>query len=616
MLGYAEKILHVDLTHRKTTSRPVAEEFAKEYIGGTGFVARLLYDNIKPKVDPLGPDNVLVFATGSVCGSIVPCGCKFSVGAKSPLTGFIGESTSTSFWPHMLKMAGYDGLVIKGKADKPVYMFIDDDLVEFRSAETLWGKSPLETETLIREELKDPFVRVASIGLGGENAVLFSNIFNDRAPGQSARRTGMGAVMGSKKLKAIALRGTRSVKVAGLLELMEICHDFIVKRAQGPDTEKYRLIGTPGNVSVFQSMGVLPAMNFQQAQFEKADDISGERMLEEYVFRIDACGGCPIACDHVTAVKQGPYADTVASVDYESLWAMGPNCGIGDFSAIIKAVSLCDFYGLDSISTGVTVAWAMECYEKGLLTKTDTSDLALNFGNHEALIRIIPMIARREGLGDLLAQGVRNASEKVGKGSERFAMHVKGLEMPGYDIRGLKTAAVGWAVAACGGCHTSSGAYDYDTGGIVDRFKAEKMRGHLAMESENFATMLDSLSVCRFIRKCFKDPYSEAAEFYGLTTGIKLTANDLKIAADRINNLKRAFNIREGWTRKDDHLPPRIMNDPIPNGPSKGMLVTEEELNIMLDDYYRARGWTKEGLIPKKKLDELGLEKEAKDIGV
>lgn len=612
MLGYAGKILYIDLTRKKTKKATIAEEFAKKYIGGVGFVTRLLYDNLEPKVDPLGSDNVLVFATGPVCGAFVPCGFKSTVGAKSPLTGFIGESTTTSFWSHRLKLAGYDSLVVTGKADKPTYLFIDDNTVEFRSGNSVWGKSSDETEKLIREELGDDNIKVASIGVGGENKVLFANIDNDRAPGQGARRTGMGAVMGSKNLKAIALRGTNSVNVANIFELVELCSDFNT-RAQGPCAEKYRLMGTPANVSAFQDIGILPTRNFQQAQFEDAKKVSGESMLEEYAVRIDACGSCPIACDHVCVVKEGSYAGATASIDYESLWSLGANCGISSLPAIIKAVSLCDEYGLDAISTGGTIAWAMECYEKGLLNSTDTGGPELKFGNEEACTQLIPRIARREGLGNLLAQGVKSASEKLGKGSEHFAMHIKGLEMPGYDIRGLKTAALGWAVTARGGCQARSGAYKFDIDGEVDRSKAEKNRGELVMQSENFETMLDSLSMCRFIRKCFKDPYIEAARFYELTTGIKMTPDDLKIAADRINNLKKAFNMREGWTRKDDSLPPRIMKDPIPDGPSKGAVVTEEELSVMLDGYYEARRWNKDGLISEKKLIELGCTRVAKN---
>jgi aldehyde:ferredoxin oxidoreductase len=614
MLGYAGKILNINLSDGKTNKEALSKELARQYIGGTGFATHLLYDNLKPGVDPLSPDNVLVYATGPVCGAFVPCGYKCTVAAKSPLTGFIGEATTTSFWPHRLKLAGYDCLVINGRAEEPTYLFIDDDTIEFRSAGQIWGKSPQQTEKLIREDLRDDAIKVASIGLAGEKKVLFANIQNDNAPGQAARRTGMGAVMGSKNLKAIAVRGTKSVEAANLSGLTELCED-LNNRAQGSCTEKYRLTGTCANVSSFQDLGILPTRNFQQSQFEFAEMVNGERLLEEYAVRIDACGGCPIACDHVCVVSDGAYAGTTASIDYESLWAMGANLGIKSISAVIKAVALCDEYGLDAISTGVCIGWAMEYNEKGLLDRSYTNDLDLKFGNETACIELINRIGQREGLGDLLAQGVKRASERLGKGGERFAMHIKGLEMPGYDIRGLKTAALGWAVAARGGCQDRSGAYEYDIDRAVDRFKAEKKQGKLAMQSEDFETLLDSLAMCRYIRKCFKDPYEEPARFYRLVTGIEITAGELRAAAARTNNLKKLFNIREGWTRKDDGLPPRILQDPIKDGPSKGALITEQDLDTMLDGYYEARGWDKDGLISKERLITLGLSKEAGELG-
>jgi len=611
MFGYTGKVLHLDMTTKKSRIEPVTEEFCRKYIGGVGFVARLLYDSTKPKIDPLSPDSVLIFATGPFGGTLVPVGNKHAVGGKSPLTGFIGDSLSSSFWSHELKKAGYDALIITGRADKYTYLFIDDDTVEFRNGEALRGKSCLDAEKLIREELEDRNIRVASIGIAGENLVRYANISNDR---RHAGRTGLGAVMGSKNLKAIALRGTKTVRVADLDELTRICLD-LYERAQGPPTEKYRVLGTPTNVLVFNRLACLPTRNFQQATFEGAEKVSGEYMLEHHVTKVSACASCPIACDHYSFVNEGPYAGAATSLDYESMFALGPNCGVDDSPAIIKALELCDYYGLDTISTGGVIGWAMECFEKGLLTVKDTGGIELTFGNHRALVQLIHKIASREGIGDLLAQGVKRASEKLGEGSELFAMHIKGLELPGYDIRGLKTAALGFAVAARGACHNRSGAYDYDIGGEVDRFRAEKGRGKLAMESEDSAAIFDSLMLCKFIRRCFKDFYDEAAELYEVVTGLEMKANQLREAGERIVNLKKAYNVREGWTCKDDRLPPRIMKDPIPDGVAKGSLVTPNELDLMLNDYYEARGWTEDGFPSKAKLIELELDDIAKEIG-
>jgi len=604
MFGYTGKILYVDLSRKKTKIQELSKEYCKKYIGGVGFSTRLLYDSIKPKTNPLDLGNVLVFATGPFAGTMFPTGNKHSVAAKSPLTGFIGDSLSGSFWTHELKKAGYDAVVIKGRAEKLSYLFIDDEIVQFRDAEAMKGKNIPETEELVKEEIGDETVRVSSIGLAGENQVLIANIANDR---RTAGRTGAGAVMGSKNLKAIAVRGTNTIYVADLDKLMEVCLE-LYEKAQGPATEKYRILGTPANVLALNRIASLPTRNWQQATFDGAEKVSGEYMLENHVTNIISCSSCPIACDHNCTVRNGPYAGATTSIDYESLYALGPNCGVDYFPAIIKACELCDSYGMDTISTGVIIGWAIECYERGLVTKRDTNGLDLRFGDHKAIMELLHMIARRDGIGDLLALGVKKASEKLGKGSENFAIHIKGLELPGYDIRGLKTAALGWAVAARGGCHNRSGAYDPDIGGEVDRFTADSTRGKIAVETEDFACVMDSLALCKFLRGCFDDFYAETSRLYTLVTGIDMTAEELRRTGERIINLKKAFNIREGWTRKDDSLPTRVMKDPIPDGIAKGSVVTEEELNLMLDSYYKARGWTKKGLLTKEKIRELELE--------
>lgn len=610
MFGYAGKILHVNLTTRKTNSVELKEEFCKKYIGGRGFATGLLYENSNPNVDPLSPENTMVLSTGPFAVTPMAIGDKFAVGAKSPLTGFIGESLGGSFWSRELKKAGWDTLIIRGRAEKPTYMFIDDDIVEFRDAKSLWGKSPWKVDDLIREELGDESIRVTSIGLAGENMVRFANITNDM---RTCGRTGMGAVMGSKNLKAIATRGTKTIFVANLDKLWEVALEFYQK-ARGPETEKYRVVGTPVNVLVLNRLGILPTKNWQQSTFEGVETVSGEHMLKYYVTNITACSSCPIACDHNVTVKEGLYAGTTTSIDYESMYALGPNCGIGAPDPLLKAIELCDVYGLDTISAGVVVGWAMECYEKGLITKEDTDGIDLRFGNPEAIIQILGKIARREGIGDLLAEGTKIASERLGKGSEHFAIHIKGLELPGYDIRSLKTAALGWAVSANGGDHNRSGAYDYDISGKVDRFKVDESRGKLAMESEDFAAVLDSMILCKFCRRLFKNFYADVAEIYTLITGIEMKAAKLRQAGERITNMKKVFNIREGWTRANDHLPPRVMKDPVSDGMAKGSLVTQEELDFLLDSYYKARGWSKDGNPTREKLVELGLEDRAKEL--
>jgi len=611
MFGYAGKILYVNLTRKKATIKPTQNKFCEMYIGGNGFAIRLLYDNTKPKIDPLSPENVLVFAVGPFAGTMVPTSGKYIVQAKSPLTNFMGESVSSGAWGPTFKRAGYDAMVITGRSEKPTYLFVDDDIIQFRDAKNLWGKESLQTSELIIEEIGDENVCTATIGPAGENLVKFANITNDRY--RQAGRTGMGAVMGSKNLKAVAVRGTKKVEVSNLEKLMDVCQD-LYEQCQGEGTRSYRVFGTPAMVLIMNHLAALPTRNWQQSSFELAEDISGEYIREHHVAKLIACSGCPIACDHVSTVESGPYKGATTSVEFETIYALGSNCGIGYFPAIIKASDLCDRLGIDTISTGVTIGWAMECFEKGILTKKDTDGIDLTFGNQEALIEVIKKIAYREGIGDLLAEGVKRASKKVGKGSEHFAMHNKGLELPGYDIRGLKASALGFNTSTRGGCHLRSSMYDFDTKGKVDRFKADKSLGKMVKEREDLWAVVESLILCKFVRGVLST-YDKFAELYTLVTGIKMTPDQLQKAGERIYNLEKAYNVREGWTKKDDYPPPRVMKDPIREGTAKGSLVTKREFELMLNAYFEARGWNSDGVPTKEKLTELGLDKVAKEIG-
>jgi len=363
-------------------------------------------------------------------------------------------------------------------------------------------------------------------------------------------------------------------------------------------------------------LGILPTRNFQEGEFEEAEKISGEYMKEHYTEKAVACAGCPIGCEQVVRVKEGPYAGARTSIDYESLFALGPNCGLDSMAGIIGAIERCDAYGIDTMSTGVTISWAMECFQRGILTKKDFDGLEPTWGNHEAVVEMVRRIAYREGIGDLLAEGTKRAAAKVGKGSEHFAMHVKGLEFAGYDVRGAQTFALGSAVGTRGPCHNRSLAYEADTHGEVDRLKAGKERGQIAKEKEDFAGLFDTVMLCKFIRGCFTDAWTEVAQLYTYATGIELTADELRVATERSWNLKKAFNIREGWTKKDDWLPARCLKDPLPSGSSKGCYVKAKDLRMMIKAYYETRGWTPEGLISKKKLIALGLDDIAEDIGV
>lgn len=607
MFGYAGRILRIDLSTGKTKISPLSVEYAKKYIGGIGLGMSLLLENSKPGIDPLSPENPLILTTGPFSGTMAPTGGNgHAFVAKSPLTNGVGEAKSHGFFGSELKRAGYDAVIFENKAEKPVYVWIDDDGVQLMDAKHLWGKSPKETEDAIKEELGDYYIRIASIGLAGERLARVAAIINDTT--RAAGRTGMGAVMGSKNLKAIAVRGTKDVPVAKPEEFMEFVK-MMHERMKGPATVKYRTLGTPLNVLVHNSLGALPTRNFTNAIFEGAEKVSGEYLNEHFVVKINGCSSCAMRCEHIAVVPEGPYKGTTTRVEYEPLWAFGPHCGIDKMDAILKAMDLCNYYGLDSLSTGNIVGFAMDCYEHGILTKEDADGLELEFGNAEVMVELVHKIGKREGIGDILAEGVKRAAEKIGKGAEKLANHIKGLEMTGYDIRGLKTAAIGYAVSFRGADHNRHGAYGLDLKGTVDRFKAEKGRGKLVIDLENLYTIIDSLIVCKFSRGTYYEGFKDLAKYYTLVTGIEMTPEELERTGERINNLGRLFNIREGFTRKDDHLPPKIMSTPVPDDTvSKGSYITQEELDLMLDDYYATRGWTKEGVPTLEKLKELGLE--------
>jgi aldehyde:ferredoxin oxidoreductase len=607
-LSYAGKILHVDLTPGKTTTEPLKEDLAKKYIGGIGLGMRLFLDNSKAGVNPFNPKNPIIFATGPLSGTMAPsAGNSYAVVSKSPLTEGIAESKAHGFFGSELKRAGYDAVIFTGKSEKLVYIWIDDDSIQLMDAEHLKGKSPQETEQIIREELGDFYIRVSAIGEAGEKLVRIASIINDEF--RAIGRTGMGAVMGSKNLKAVAVRGTNDVNVANLEEFTEFIR-MIHERMKGPATRKYRTLGTPENVLVLNALAALPTRNFTQVTFEGAEKVSGEYLNERYIKKIIGCATCGMRCDHIGVVPEGPYKGATARVEFECLWAVGPNCGVDRLDAIIEAIYQCDHYGMDGISAGVIVSFAMDCYENGIINKKDTEGLDLRFGNAEAMVDTIKLMGSRKGwLGDVLAEGSMRAAEKIGKGAVKYANHIKGLELPGYDLRTLKTAALGFSVSYRGACHLRSGAYSPDVKGKVDRFKIEKGRGKLVKSGEDLYDVVDSLILCKFSRGVFYEGLDEMAKYYTLATGIPMTTEELRQAGERINNLARLINIREGkGTREYDTLPPKIMSVPVPDeGIAKGAVVTQKEFDIGLDDYYEVRGWTKEGIPTVEKLKELGL---------
>ncbi len=608
MFAYAGKILRVDLTTGKVSTEPLSEEMAKSYIGGIGLGIRLLMDNSKPGTDPFDPGNPLIFATGPLSGTMGPtAGNGYAVVSKSPATGGVGEAKAHGFFGPDLKRAGYDAVLITGKADKLSYLWIDDDNVKIMNAEHMTGKSPYETDMQIREELEDYYIRVSAIGEAGEKLSRIACIINDEF--RAIGRTGMGAVMGSKNLKAVAVRGTKDVNVAdmeGFKEFVKMIHE----RMKGPATKKYKTLGTPENVLVLNSLAALATRNFSQATFEGAEKVSGEYLNEHYVKKIVGCATCGMRCDHIAVVPEGPYKGSTSRLEFECLWSMGPLCGVDRLDAIIEAMRIVNEYGMDGISIGVVVAFAMDCYENGVITKEQTDGIDLSFGNAEALIAIIHKIGKREGwLGNVLAEGVEKAAEIIGGDAPKYACHIKGLELPGYDLRTLKTAALGFSVSFRGACHLRNGAYSPDVKGKVNRFKIEKGRGKMIVPDGNIYNVIDSLIVCKFSRGTYYDGLKDLANYYTLATGIPMTPEELDKNGERIENLARLFNIREGkGTREYDTLPWKIKNAPVPDeGPAKGAVVSDEEFQVGLDDYYEARGWTMEGIPTVEKLNELNL---------
>ena len=603
MYGFHGRLLHVDLTTAKCSWRALDESRLRSCLGGTGLGASLLHEFAADLVEPLSPDNPLIFTSAPLVGTGLTTTAKYAVVTKSPLTGFIADSLSSSFFALELKRVGIDALVVTGRSAAPVYLFVHADKAELRGARQFWGKSASETESGIRDELEDGAIRVAAIGIAGENLVRFATIANE---GRQAGRGGVGAVMGSKNLKAVALRGNVPVAVADPAAVAAIAAT-LSQRSLGSLTAKYREIGTVANLAVFNALGTLPTRNFQGATFANADAVSGESLTENSFSRRHGCACCTIRCERLFKSLSG----AEQRLEYETLFALGPMCGIHEGEFVLQAARLCDHYGMDTISAGGTLAWAMECADKGLLPQA--AALGLRFGRGDALLSMLSMIAQRIDVGALLADGSRRAAAQTGGEAEYYAMHVKGLEMPGYEPRSLKTMALGLAVSPRGACHNRSGAYEADFSGEVDRLRGDAGRGALVRDAENFNGVLDSLIVCKFLRKCFDDFYRESAELLQQVTGWQYSAADLGRAGERIVTLKKLFNVAQGWQPHDDWLPPRLLSEALADGAAEGTRLTSDELRVMIDSYYRARGWEENGYVPRRKLQELNIIAPAKN---
>jgi aldehyde:ferredoxin oxidoreductase len=620
--GYVGKLLRVDLRSQKTEDEKLADEFSRKYIGGSGLASRMIYDEVKPETEPLDPDNRLVFMTGPFTGTIVPTSGRWCICTKSPLTGIWAESHIGGFWGPELKYAGYDGVIIQGRSDEPVYVWIHDGHAEIRSAKGLWGLDTTATQQAIKKELQDEETRVACIGQAGENLVSLASIISDYPLNRAAGRCGTGAVMGSKNLKAVAVRAKEIKKVTSSDEkrLTDFLKKIYITIRSNPTVQILASHGTNGQMEMFHEYGDTPVHNWRRGSWpEGVEKVCGQAVTKKMLLKQTACSRCLIACGRHVEIKEGAYAGTVCrGPEYETAGALGTLLLNDDIGIVTKAGQLCDEYGMDTISTGGTIAFAMECYERKLIGNNETDGIELSWGNGEAILATIKKMAQKDGrLGKLLSGGTRKAAEAVGMDSKDYAIHVKGLELPMHDPRAFQGMGLQYATSPRGACHNRGFVAAVEIGARIpeldigmqerlQRFTTEG-KGLVVAKMQNWHELQDSLIICKFTYL----PLTFLASIYTMVTGWKVTFDELLEAADRTFTLKRAFNIRMGVARKDDTLPRRILEEPTPDGGAAGKV---NRLPEMLDDYYKARGWNEEGIPTNEKLSSLGLDDVAKDL--
>lgn len=619
--GYMGRILEVDLTRKEIAKRPLEEDMAREYIGGRGFTSRILYEMVGPGVDPLGPENVFIFGLGPLVGTLAPAACRWSLAAKSPLTGILGDGCGGGFFGAELKRAGYDAVIIKGKAPEPVYLWIKDDEVTIRDARHLWGKDVYELERAIRCELLDPAVRIAAIGPGGENLVRYATILGDRARG--AGRCGMGAVMGSKNLKAVVARGTKPVRVEKPKDLLRNAREFkeaFFGGAKAGGYEWFVNYGTPGKAIHASQLGILATRNFQLGEFEGIEKIRAEALVDRFYVKRRSCFSCPIACNQYFIGDEDDLSKVYygTKVEFSATGHLGSMCANSDLNSILKINTLANKLGIDVISLGSTIAFAMECYEKGLITQEDTDGIDLRWGNTQAMLELAEKVGRREGFGDLLAEGSMRVARRIGPEAEDFVVHVKGMEPPDNDPRGLYGWGLGYAVASRGGDHMRAapgiefGTMPpekvealFGTAEAANRFSPVG-KGKVVKWFEEIRAIQDALGICKSSARGQTARPEAVVTLYNAVTGLDLDSESLMKIGERIVNLERLYNVREGIGRKDDTLPKRFLKETLPAGLAKGRTV---DLEPMLDEYYSERGWdVKTGIPTPEKLKELGLE--------
>lgn len=605
MYGWHLKILRVNLATKKVTQEDVDPKIARDYLGGRGWAIHYLYKEMDPMADALSPENVLIFATGPLTATPAPTGNRYMVVTKSPLTGALAHSNSGGEFPTWMKRTGFDMFIFEGKAAEPVYVYVNEDQVEVRSAAHVWGKEVPETTDMLKAETH-PEARVACIGPAGENLALMAAIMNDK--NRAAARSGVGAVMGSKNLKAVVAMGNKNPPLHNPEGMREL--SVTTSKEVGVDIKKgsnLRIYGTAYVPQVTNTLGILPTRNFLQGTFERADKIDGVALKEQFLIKHVPCYRCPISCGRLTEVPDGPYKGKGEGPEYETISSLGTGCGVSNLAALTKANYLCNEFGMDTITTGMTIAAAMEMFEKGYISE-DVIGMPLKFGDHDAMIAMIKKMAHREGFGDDLAQGSYRLAEKYGH--PEIAVTARKQEFPGYDPRGSQGMGLLYATSNKGASHMEGDVAYEEVFGVPVKENPLTTEGkpELVKHFEDSFTLIDSAGLCVFlaIRYVFSKERlvwpERLSDMMNLTTGAGYTPAEVMLAAERVYNLERMFLIKAGST--EDTLPHRMLHEPLPDGPAKGMVV---ELDKMLPEFYKLRGWDEKGVPTKEKLQELGL---------
>lgn len=610
MFGYHGKLLRVNLTEQKVDVEDLDRKLIEKYVGGVGVEAKILYEETTPETDPLGPENVLMAVTGPFTGTVVPSSSRHHMMARSPLTGILGESNVGGSWGVHFKKTGFDGIVIIGKSDHPIYLWIHDGGVEFRDARTIWGKDSYESADFLKSETSEK-ATVAVIGPAGERLARLASIPHIGNIVRAAARTGLGAVMGSKNLKAMVAYGTKDVPVAKQDVLQEEIKAILphIRKA----TETFGKYGTSGGIDNYEKIGNFPIKNWREGRWAGASKISGVTMHDTILARRGACLRCPIACGRHVKISEGPYAPLdCEGPEYETIGIFGGACVVDDLAAIAKANDICNRYGMDTLSVGGTIAFAMEAYEKGILTKKDTDGIELIWGSGKALVEVVHKMGKGEGIGKLMTEGSKRMAETLGRNALEFAIHVKGLEPSAHDPRRFFSQALSYATAARGACHNASWSHPYELSlsmqeiGILEPQDPYQMEGkaEFTAKLQDLMCVTDSLIICRFSQVGKAVTVTNHVDWLNMITGLGIDIPEYMKVGERIFNLKRTYNSRLGVSRKDDFLPPRFMTL---NRTGEDLTNQLPPMGQLLSDYYNYRKWSEDGIPTPGKLEELDL---------